>query len=403
MDADIRNNTLTIESGKRMDGSNVRSLEEEWMGLLDQYPGFKVVLDLKKLEYISSAGIRLIMKLQKKSIGFSAVNVSEAVYEILDLTGLTSALDIRRSRRFVSINGLKMISQGGYGKIYRLTEDTILKVFYGFTSDELIENGIRYARKAFSGGIPCAVPYEAVDTEEGIGVVYEYLHSVTLAEAIHASPELLEDYSLKFARLGRTLSQTHFPDHSLRSADETFSHALDRFSGLLEDDDIALYNRAVDLIPKCDTAVHGDFHTKNVLLGESGELLLIDMDDFCCGHPIWDLITTVSYCEDAPHPFRSFGDSLLLTGLTDEEKNSVWNYFIREYFRELPPEEIQSRVNVIIMYSALHLIRIILDRCPDKDRNDPGTAYCVGMIHSLLAGFTESGLQEAEELFRVWK
>ena len=56
-----------------------------------------LVLDLKGLEYISSAGLRVLLGAQKKmqKIGsMKVINVCEAVMEVLDMTGFADILTI---------------------------------------------------------------------------------------------------------------------------------------------------------------------------------------------------------------------------------------------------------------------------------------------------------------------
>jgi len=58
-----------------------------------------IVLDLEKLEYISSAGLRVLLKAQKamkneKSLKLK--NVGDAVMEVLEITGFADFLDIEQ-------------------------------------------------------------------------------------------------------------------------------------------------------------------------------------------------------------------------------------------------------------------------------------------------------------------
>ena len=57
----------------------------------------KLVLDMKGLEYISSAGLRVLLSAQKKiqKIGYmKVVNVCEAVMEVFEMTGFADILVI---------------------------------------------------------------------------------------------------------------------------------------------------------------------------------------------------------------------------------------------------------------------------------------------------------------------
>ena len=56
-----------------------------------------LVLDMKDLKYISSAGLRLLLSLHKKMAvkgGMTLKNVNETNMEILDFTGFTDILNI---------------------------------------------------------------------------------------------------------------------------------------------------------------------------------------------------------------------------------------------------------------------------------------------------------------------
>ena len=53
-----------------------------------------LVLDLQKLEYVSSAGLRQFALAQKRMAGFSLVRVPEFVREVLAMTGLINHLEV---------------------------------------------------------------------------------------------------------------------------------------------------------------------------------------------------------------------------------------------------------------------------------------------------------------------
>lgn len=56
-----------------------------------------LVMDLEKLEYVSSAGLRVILSAQKKMSklgGMKLVSVCEAVMEVFEITGFADILTI---------------------------------------------------------------------------------------------------------------------------------------------------------------------------------------------------------------------------------------------------------------------------------------------------------------------
>lgn len=81
----------------RLDTTTAPELE----GALDDVlmEATSLVMDLKGLEYISSAGLRVILKAQKemdKREGLRLLNVPASVMEVFDITGFSDFLHIER-------------------------------------------------------------------------------------------------------------------------------------------------------------------------------------------------------------------------------------------------------------------------------------------------------------------
>jgi anti-sigma B factor antagonist len=86
---------LTIELSGRLDTTTAPILERaigENSGDIE-----KLVLDFKGLEYISSAGLRVVLNTQKKMQqmgGMKVINVCEEVMEVFEITGFVDILVI---------------------------------------------------------------------------------------------------------------------------------------------------------------------------------------------------------------------------------------------------------------------------------------------------------------------
>ena len=91
-----RNGTETvIELVGRLDTTTAPALDKTINEDLGETKN--LVLDIKGLEYISSAGLRVMLGAQKKmqKIGsMKVINVSDAVMEVFDMTGFTDILTI---------------------------------------------------------------------------------------------------------------------------------------------------------------------------------------------------------------------------------------------------------------------------------------------------------------------
>lgn len=90
----LDDNTLTVILRGRLDTSTAPSMERETESL-DNIEN--LILDLEKLEYISSAGLRIILKLQKiMDIQGKMVvrNASDYIKELFYMTGFNDILTI---------------------------------------------------------------------------------------------------------------------------------------------------------------------------------------------------------------------------------------------------------------------------------------------------------------------
>ena len=89
------NNGLTVTLEGRLDTTTAPQLETELMGSLEGVTS--LVLDFKKLEYISSAGLRVLLAAQKvmmKQGEMKVIHVNEVVMEVFEVTGFSDILNI---------------------------------------------------------------------------------------------------------------------------------------------------------------------------------------------------------------------------------------------------------------------------------------------------------------------
>lgn len=87
--------TLNMAISGRVDTTTAPALENE---LKDSYDSCEsLILDFAQVEYISSAGLRVLLSAQKvmsKKGGMKLVNVSRDIMEIFKVTGFTDILTI---------------------------------------------------------------------------------------------------------------------------------------------------------------------------------------------------------------------------------------------------------------------------------------------------------------------
>lgn len=287
MESKFQDGILAIKLAGRVDTSNAAAVEKEIFGLLDQYKPEKVILDAQKLEYISSVGLRVVLRLKKTVDNTRVVNTSLDVYDIFDMTGFTSILEVKKVLREISVEGCEIIGKGGHGTVYRLDGDTIVKIFGEKEPFDEIQREISYSKKAFVFGIPTAISYDVVKCGSRYGVVYELINADTLTNWLCAHPETLDEYAEKYGAIIKTLHETEADTGIFGSIKELYNKWVDDMSVYYNPDEIAILHQVIDSIPDGMTFVHGDIHTKNMMV-QDGELLFIDMAELTCGHRIFD-------------------------------------------------------------------------------------------------------------------
>ena len=93
----IDKNILYIALEGRIDASNAAQAEEKIFGIKNENPGKHTVVDADNLEYISSAGLRVILKLRKEEPKLAIINVAPDVYEVFDMTGFTDMVTVEKA------------------------------------------------------------------------------------------------------------------------------------------------------------------------------------------------------------------------------------------------------------------------------------------------------------------
>ena len=94
---DEKNKLLKVNMSGRLDTSTSPLLEEQ---IADKFDGIEnIEIDLKSLEYISSAGLRVLLAMKKKlPVDGELIikNAKKEILEIFEITGFDSVLTIDR-------------------------------------------------------------------------------------------------------------------------------------------------------------------------------------------------------------------------------------------------------------------------------------------------------------------
>ena len=297
----------------------------------------ELVLDFAKCHYISSAGIRSVLKahqsMAKAQGKMVATNVSPHVREVFDLTGLSDMITIGKKTREISIEGLELLSAGVCGECYRLDHETVVKVYNEGVEPEIAEREKQYSKAAFVMGVPTAISYDVVSCGTRSGVVYELLDAELFSAVIRKDIGNLDHYAKMLSDTAKTL-------HAAKGDKTILPDLKDRFRGYIRDvgylftpEESEYLMEKLESLPDSDTCVHFDLHSSNIMM-QNGELVIIDMGDFSTGSYLFDIgLIFVIY------GIPEVGLSMLATKIPTEQGLEFWNHFERHYFADKSAEE----------------------------------------------------------------
>lgn len=357
MQTKIEDNKVIIFLENRIDSNNAARTEADLEAVVNENPGKEPVIDAEELSYISSAGLRVLMKLAKSAKKRLQVrNVTPEVYEIFAMTGFTDILDVRKKLRELNIEGCEIIGRGAVGTVYRLDDDTVVKVYEIPDCLPMIENEQKRAKQAFVKGIPTAISYDVVKAGDKYGSVFEMLKASSYNDLIVEQPERTEEIVRQYAHFIRQLHTVEMERGELPEAKEQFIGYLDALKTLLPTELQERLHTLLQAMPENLHFVHGDIQMKNVMLS-GNEPMLIDMDTVSVGDPVFDLmglyLSYVQFGEDDPD------DTVTFLGLSAERCRYIWKETLRNYLDcpdEAVTEAIEKKIIVVALIRFLYLI-----------------------------------------------
>ena len=377
----VQEDRLVLRVQENIASANADQLLKEAEACLGENAHTSVEFDFSRVEYISSAGLRVILRLRKANATLKIVNASPEVYEIFDMTGFTEMIPIEKAYRRLSVEGCEVIGQGANGKVYRLDPDTIIKVYLNPDSLPDIHRERELARKAFVMGIPTAIPYDVVKVGEGYGSVFELLSAKSFAKLLIADPANLDMCVKLSVELLKKIHGTELKKGDMPDMKAVALGWADFLADYLPAEQYEKLHSLIAAVPDDNHMLHGDYHIKNVML-QDGETLLIDMDTLCLGHPVFEFasifLAYVGFGEVNHENTQQF------LGIPYEMGVEFWQKTLRLYFNtddEAKCEEIANKARIV---GYARLMRRTIRRNGNTPEGQAIIANCREQLAKLL-------------------
>ena len=340
---------LTVYLEGHIDSNNAGDMETE---LLNCVEGFQtgVVFDVEGLTYISSAGLRVLMKIQKsRKDKLTVINASPEIYDIFETTGFTEIMKVHKTIREIEINHDAVIGRGATATVYRMDDDTVVKVFNNRISLQMVLREREFARKAFLVGIPALITYDVVKINDCFGIVFEMAKGSVMSEKLNDDASDKAAVYKDYAGLLKAINNTRMKKGEFPSAKDIYHGYVDAATYLDEEQKKKLH-KLIRAVPDRNTVLHGDFHANNVMY-QDGEMVVIDMTDVSIGSPIFDMASMyVSHVAVGGYnnDFIKAG-----MGITYYMCLTLWDEFLKDYFAGESACEIEQKKDLIRRFAML--------------------------------------------------
>ena len=377
----IDRDILYIAVEGRVDASNAAEAEAKIFEIKKANSDKHVVIDADHLDYISSAGLRVILKLRKEAPKLAVINVNPEVYEVFDMTGFTDMVTIEKAYRRMSVEGCDFIAKGANGAVYRYDDETILKIYFAKDALPEIKQERENARRAFILGINTAIPYGIVRVGDGYGTVTELLNAVSVTHLIRKNPDDLTQAAKYYIDMLKSIHATIVEDSELTDMKETALAWADFVSPHIPEVQSKKLRALIEAVPKCNTLMHGDYHTNNIMV-QNGEPLLIDMDTLCVGHPVFEIGSMfnafLGYSELDHQVTERF------YGYSHETAEKFWNMALKMYLGTDDEAVCKAVAEKAMVIGYTRMLRRALRR-PNEADSPARIARCKEALAELLA------------------
>ena len=359
----VTDNELVLLVSGRIDSSNSGVFDAALARAMEGHEGLDVVIDASGIEYISSAGLRVLLKIIKRT-SLKIIEVNPDVYEILDMTGFVELMDVQKAYRVISVDGCEVIGQGANGKVYRIDDETIVKVYKNPDALPEIQRERELARTAFVLGIPTAIPYDVVRVGEGYGSVFELLNAKSFAKLLNDGVKTVDEIAELSVNLLKLIHGTEVKEGTLPEMKDQIMKWVTFLDGHLPAEQYDKLYSLVDEVPVSNMMMHGDCHIKNIML-MNGETLLIDMDTICTGNPIFELAQLhnayVGFSEIDNEHIKSF------LGIDYVTSNKLWHKILSLYLETEDEERIQEVNSKAMLIGTARIMRRAIRRLGEEE------------------------------------
>ncbi|MBQ7250240.1 MAG: STAS domain-containing protein [Bacilli bacterium] len=95
----LENRKLTIYLEGEINSFNSDTIEKEIQSIIASKGFDSIVLDVEKVKYISSAGLRIVSRLKQQYDDLALINMTDDVYDVFEMVGFVDEMEIKKLKK----------------------------------------------------------------------------------------------------------------------------------------------------------------------------------------------------------------------------------------------------------------------------------------------------------------
>jgi len=331
---DAQNEYILVELPERIDSGNANDVENEIDEIVKQNPGKRLRFDAKNMAYISSAGLRILLKAEKSGALESLSNVSSAVYSILDNTGFIDIIEVKRLASEYDYNSDMLIGEDSFGKLYKADNENVIRTYKPFVKTSDIEMGFEGSKILMNTPVSCAIPFDIVSTKEGKGCLYSVEKFASVSKLI-ATQEDKNAFRQKAAN--KIVKQLKLV-HNVNELADRLPKMTERLNELINENLMAFsfeerenICHIVGRLSRSNKVILENINENTVLISYK-EPVLVDFSSLRFGNPVFE----ISGIYRNVYEFDNF------LGAKGSELDDTWKYFLKKYIGDAEDSVIED-------------------------------------------------------------
>ncbi|HKJ26091.1 MAG TPA: phosphotransferase [Anaerolineales bacterium] len=181
------------------------------------------------------------------------------------------------------------LAEGRTAEVFAWGEDWVVKLYREGWTRETAAYEYNQAIASQHTGFSVPQVQQMVEIDGRFGIIYERIEGTSMWDTLHQHPFQLSNQA-------RLMADLHLDMHTRRAdgmqtSQETLSQKINQAKGLSQPLKDQILAHSAEL-PFERRLLHGDFHPENILLTETGPMI-IDWVDGNIGHPLADVARTI--------------------------------------------------------------------------------------------------------------